>query len=230
MAEKSPLSRRSFVKGAVYASAGFALGGYALQNAASMLKPSTHTVERYKGVLNVGGPAPRPLPLIPVDFEGGTIVGSTEHLEWLWYCGLNQFPGIRPGATDDDTFTFAEPPEGTDAWYGDLAGQAMRRRDFLDRAGEGPVGANGTWRKVGGQAIPVIVVHLGDRAPAEATDGFLATSGKCVHLCCVPGYNQSRQRFDHDADDRIYCTCHHSVYDPRVVVERTYLAERPPER
>lgn len=231
---RSPLSRRSFVKGAVYASAGFALGGYALQNAASTIKPASTRVVAYRGVLNVGGPAPRPLPLVPLALhDDGALAGRADHLDWLWYCGLNKLPPIRPDApVRDGLFRYAEAPEGTSAWYDALRGEVMNRQDFLDRAeasGGAPVGAGGTWREQGGTSIPVIVIYLGEQAPDAAVEGFLATSGKCVHLCCVPGFNVSPQRFAKNADDRIFCICHGSIYDARTVVESTYLAELPPD-
>lgn len=230
--DESIFSRREFVKGAVYASAGFALGGYALQNVVSMQKPTSSAVLQYTGALNVGGPAPRPLPLIPLEFQSnGDIAGVPEQLDWLWYCGLNTLPAIHEGAGADQLFRYIEAPEGTSAWYDEFHGDVMNRQDFLDASedeGGAPVGAGGKWREEGGSSIPVIVIYLGDEAPEEhATDGFLATSGKCVHLCCVPGFDISPQRFSYDADGKIFCTCHKSVYDPRQVVERTYLADRP---
>lgn len=231
--DDSIFSRREFVKKGVYASAGLALGGYAIQNIASMQKPTSAEVKRYTGALNVGGPAPRPLPLIPFTFDGETLVGSTENLDWLWYCGLNEFPGIRPDATDDNTFYYVESPEGTRAWYDDLHGEPMRRSDFDDAEPRRPgwiLGAQGTWRKAGGQGIPIIVVKLPEsEAPEEANEGLVAVSGKCVHLCCVPGAGISDQSPSFDAEDLIFCTCHNSRYDPAQIVERTYLADKPPQ-
>lgn len=231
--DESIFSRREFVKGAVYASAGFALGGYALQNVVSMQKPTSSAVLPYEGALNVGGPAPRPLPVIPIELQpNGDIAGVPENLDWLWYCGLNTVPAIREGAGRDQMFRYVEAPEGTSAWYDERHGEVMNRDHFLQASqdqGGSPVGAGGKWREEGGTSIPVIVIYLGDEAPEQAVDGLMATSGKCVHLCCVPGYNISPQAPSYDAQGRIFCTCHKSVYDPRQIVERTYLADRPKE-
>lgn len=232
--DDSIFSRREFVKKGVYASAGLALGGYAIQNIASMQKPSTSEVKPYVGALNVGGPAPRPLPVIGFDVASdGTLVGSEGSLEALWYCGVNEFPGIRPGATDDNTFYYVESPEGTRAWYDELHGDPMRAADFDDaepRQEGWILGAQGVWRKAGGQGIPIIVVKLPEsEAPEEAVDGLVATSGKCVHLCCVPGAGISDQAPSFDAEDLIFCTCHNSRYDPSQIVQRTYLADKPPQ-
>lgn len=232
--DDSIFSRRDFVRKGVYASAGFALGGYAIQNLASMQKPTSSTVLPYEGALNVGGPAPRPLPVIDIEFAAdGTIMGLEESLERLWYCGVNEFPGVRPGATDDNAFYFSESPEGVGAWYDELHGEPMRKADFESAEPKNSgwiLGAGGTWRKAGGQGIPVIVVKLPDsEAPEEATDGFVATSGKCVHLCCVPAAGVSPQAPSYDAEKNIFCTCHKSVYDPRQIVQSNYLADRPPQ-
>lgn len=232
--DKSVFSRREFVKGSVYAALGLTVGGYAFQNIASMQKPGRTKVVPYDGALNVGGPAPRPIPLIPMGFNGGNeLVGKPESLDWLWYCGLNEFPGIREDATDDNRFYYVESPEGTKSWYDERAGDVMKKEHFIEVAESSdynaPVGAGGAWREVGGAPIPVIVVYMRDEAPEASVDGFLATSGKCVHLCCVPGFNISPQRFDYDSNDLIFCTCHKSRYDPKTIVRRTYLASKPPE-
>lgn len=234
-------SRRDFVRGAVVGAGAAATGALGLQLAASTLGPLTRPpTVTYRGALNVGGPAPRPQPLIPVEVaDGGYIFCRSEHLDWLYYCGMEMLPGLRADDPVDELVRYGESPyDEPEAWFADRRGEAMRRDHFVAQAdaeeGGAPVGAVGTWRGPPGEGVPVVVIYMGDAAPdvPEADAGFLAAAAKCVHLCCVAEVDLSpyEVRASRDADGKLFCRCHGAVFDPAVIVERQYRPSWPDRR
>jgi Rieske Fe-S protein len=129
------------------------------------------------------------------------------------------------------------PDSGFEFWYKSKLGSRVLAADF-----DGPVSENGVgkgaavkWRsknQSGNNIITAIIVKV-DLAklafePASIKTGFLAgtpelpdKSGNlmafvsfCKHFCCVPGYHESKTAATQGFADKLFCTCHFSVYDP----------------
>ena len=131
--DKYPIEsdRRRFVKGVVGAASLAAVGstGVTAVNTATPPTGSGGGVTEFMGIEHTGGPAPRGMPLIPVEIEeDGTISGrwpelveeevegQTEFLaeeelggityssQWFQYCGKQTSPALLPQAQQDNTF------------------------------------------------------------------------------------------------------------------------------
>jgi Rieske Fe-S protein len=59
---------------------------------------------------------------------------------------------------------------------------------------------------------------------AASQDGFIAWLDKCTHFCCVPKFKQYQDSASFDAENRVYCQCHQSVYDPFSPVRKDFVA------
>lgn len=128
----SKSGRRRFVKGVVGAAALAALGTIGATAVESATAPAGEGGGplQYFGIDNIGGPAPRGMPQIPVEIDeqgflsgiwsdvserqtrqGEPIVqaqtqlgGITYFSEWFQYCGLQTFPSVQPDADQDNHF------------------------------------------------------------------------------------------------------------------------------
>ncbi|WP_181686169.1 ubiquinol-cytochrome c reductase iron-sulfur subunit [Halorhabdus salina] len=149
--------RRRFVKGVVGSAA---LGSVATGGATAVGLVTSQTgvgggITEYVGIANTDGPAPRAMPLVPIEIQDdGTIAGvwpdtKTETVQgkdvtiaemnlggmtfsssWFQYCGVQTYAGIDPGADADNVFR-AVP--GTYDWQEDMeAGDALTIADFED--------------------------------------------------------------------------------------------------
>ncbi len=117
---------------------GAALSAFAAAGAAGINLTTSPTGEgggliEYYGVNVVGGPAPRPMPQIPIEIDDeGNVLGVwppvrevtrqgetvavaqmrlgdiTYSSEWFQYCGVETFPGLEPTADRDNHFRYAE--------------------------------------------------------------------------------------------------------------------------
>jgi len=260
--------RRRFVKGVVGSAT---LGAVAAGTAASIDTATSApgagggTVE-FIGIELFDGPAPRGMPIIPVQVDGGELTGfwpepeeveqqgrtvmvseadvggTTYSSTWFQYCGVQKYAGTAPAA--DANNTFLAKPDGTYEWMSDLSGgDPLTVDDFSDyeQWGNG-IGKDGlgkpamaNWRNTSdGRAMPIQVMRSpevpkmangegkysdlpGDvqsfiaAASGGADNTFLAWLDKCTHFCCVPGFKTSDYP---GAEDKVYCQCHQSVYDP----------------
>ena len=162
MAEKYPeaTGRRRFVKGVVGGAAltGTAGGG---AGAVDLLTPRRGVgggAVTYYGVENVAGPAPRPMPQIPVTVEDGVLEGvwpEPERVErdnetvvvartelggvtydsrWFQYCGLQATGAVQPDADRDLTLRHAPNPAYEWQRELDAAGEPLRVEQFADYA------------------------------------------------------------------------------------------------
>jgi len=149
--------RRRFVKGVVGSAA---LGSVATGGATAIGLTTSSSgvgggITQYIGIANTDGPAPRAMPIVPVEIaDDGTISGrwpetSTETVQgqevtvaemdlggmnysasWFQYCGVQTYAGIDPGADQDNTFRAVT---GTYDWQSDMDdGQALTLSDFDD--------------------------------------------------------------------------------------------------
>lgn len=55
---------------------------------------------------------------------------------------------------------------------------------------------------------------------------FAAVSTFCSHFCCIPGYKEAEKLARaRNAWDKLYCTCHNSVYEPREPVSYVFFPD-----
>jgi Rieske Fe-S protein len=148
--------RRRFVKGVVgsAAIAGIAAGGAATVNTATSQTGAGGGTTSYIGIENTGGPAPRGMPIVPIevtddgelrgkwpevgeqDVAGQTITVAEEELggvtyssSWFQYCGVQQYAGTQPDADADNLLRVKSGYE----WMSDLStGQPLTVDDFSD--------------------------------------------------------------------------------------------------
>jgi Rieske Fe-S protein len=275
--------RRRFVKGVV-GSATLATVGATSAGAINPMTSQTGVgggATTFVGIERIAGPAPRGMPMIPVRIDeegdllgywpeeeetqeaGRTVTIAEEELggqlyssEWFQYCGVETYPGIRPGVDQDNYFRYAEGSpyewQQNDVEPGDVANV----EDFADyeswsnEIGEEENGkpATVTWRSQGAsdeQTMPVQVLRIPegrfqqmkDRsgisewldAASPEGDTFIAWLNKCTHFCCVPGFKSLEDSASFGAKNQVYCQCHQSVYDPFSPIERQFTAFPRPE-
>lgn len=143
--------------------------------------------------------------------------------------------------------TTAEEELGKRLWYAGKLNQRVHVDDFRDL----PVdeGAPFRWRSeelLGNDIVTGIIIKVDPEAmggAAEEVKAFMASStdpanpeapkdlvafcSYCAHFCCVPGYKESKIPRDkkyrgQNLFNKIYCTCHDSVYDPRNIKQYTF--------
>lgn len=202
----------------------------------------------YLGAKVLRKPAPNGVPLIPLRInKAGELEGVPElkgvspahGLHWYRYCSHEAAPGLQDGFTDDNVLRYfntskklqdAEDAFGVPLWYADRVGQNVRAQEFekVDQ------GAPFRWRSEGQEQnniVTGIVIRIDPTrlrgkpiAPYLATDEasgatFIAFCSFCAHMCCLPGYAESKQA---GSDlDKLLCTCHGSLYDPREIRQYT---------
>ena len=158
MSDKYPpeSGRRRFVKGVVGSSALSAVAagsGMVFNSATSSAGVGGGSVE-YVGIQNTDGPAPRGLPIIPIEITDEnvlkgrwpevktetrrdgtevkvakeTVGGLTYDSKWFQYCGVQTLPGTQPDADADNTFRV----KGGYEWASDLETGAPVTVDQFD--------------------------------------------------------------------------------------------------
>jgi Rieske Fe-S protein len=275
MSDKYPESsgRRRFVKGVVGSAtlAGAGTAGVAALDSVTNPTGAGGGPVDYFGVENTAGPAPRGMPMVPIEIDdegfirgvypevqeverqGQTVEVAREELggieystDWFQYCGVQGYEGIAPSYDGDNYFRYSatsgydwqptsgrvnvEDFENYDTWENDY--------------GEAGIGkpAKATWRSQDTEnTIPIQVIRSSiieekiesesgeavDWLDAATQDGFMAILNKCTHFCCAPqGFRTSSYG---GADDKIYCQCHQSIYDPYSIVKRSFVAFARPE-
>jgi Rieske Fe-S protein len=269
--------RRRFVKGVVGSAtlASVGTGAAASVGAATSASGAGGGLTQFFAIENTDGPAPRGMPIIPVEInsdgalqgvwpdnvESGVaqmdLGGTTYSSAWFQYCGVQTYPGVDPGADQDNTFRVASGAGNTYSWMSDLnAGDPITVDMFDDyetwNNGIGTAGlgkpAIGSWRSVDVSPQETMVVQvlrstriqeLRENPPegvdaeflraATTEEGFIAWLNKCTHFCCVPGFKHIAGSAAFDAENRVYCQCHQSVYDPFSVVSGSFVALPRPE-
>lgn len=252
--------RRRVLKAAV----GGTLVGAGVTGGAVVLtrqSPPRGTNERrtYVGIDNVAGPTPRGLPQIPIDIDADgfvkgvwptdtddegtpamTIGNVTYSSRWFHYCDHTGFPGLRPGAEQDNFFRVAR---GTPYdWEEELSvGDRLRVEDFDDfedwtngvgRSGLGKP-AMAHWRSVdvpSAESITVQVLRstriqglldadhpLREWIQATTQEGFIAWLSRCPYRCCTPSFKGIAASAEYGGENLAYCPCHGSMYDPFTV-------------
>ncbi len=275
--------RRRFVKGVVGSAAlsSVGAGGAAALDATTGPLGAGGGRTNFFGIENTAGPAPRGMPIIPVEVtDAGELRGqaptraeelSDEEAQsgfngsgvpytWSWfqYCGIQSYAGLNPEA-DEDNFFRATP--GTYDWMNDVEGGEPLTVDMFDDYEEwgNDIGTDGvgkpataSWRSQGedAQTIPVSVLRSTRVSQMVAGEGpysdleestrsfleaataqdFLVWLNKCTHFCCVPGFKAYGDSARFDAENKVYCQCHQSVYDPFSPVQTDFVALPRPDQ
>ena len=119
-------------------------------------------------------------------------------------------PGSGAGGQQgevDNTFRYG-PEKGT--WYSDKSGTEVNAADF-DQVGKG---AGVLWRG----SVPAILIRVDESKlrGATATNGLIAFSSACTHLCCIATWH-----LDRPSEDVLFCRCHDGIFDPYDIVKDT---------
>jgi Rieske Fe-S protein len=153
--------RRRFVKGVVGGSALAAAGvtGAAGVNSATSASGAGGGNTQAMAIENTGGPAPRGMPIIPIEIENGALKGVwpevqtvqqggrevqiartedfkgsgvTYSQEWFQYCGVEALAGLEPDADQDNFFRSGSSPgyEWQTETYSE--GDQLMAEDFSD--------------------------------------------------------------------------------------------------
>ena len=113
--------RRRFVKGVVGSAtlASVGTGAAAAVGTATAATGAGGGLTPFFAIENTDGPAPRGMPLIPLEIENGElkgvwpdnveggvaqtqIAGETYSSAWFQYCGVQTYPGVQPNADQDN--------------------------------------------------------------------------------------------------------------------------------
>jgi Rieske Fe-S protein len=153
--------RRRFVKGVVGGAtlAGVGAAGATTVNSATSAAGAGGGSTQAWAIENVAGPAPRGMPMIPVEIDGDGFVrgvwpetqevnqggvtvqiartddfkgsGVTYSQEWFQYCGVEAYGGLEPGYESDNYFRVGSSPAYE--WQSDLSeGDRLNVDDFSD--------------------------------------------------------------------------------------------------
>ncbi|MFC6961471.1 ubiquinol-cytochrome c reductase iron-sulfur subunit [Halocatena marina] len=170
------------------------------------------------------------------------IGGVTYSTEWFQYCGVQTYAGIAPDADQENSFLSGSNTPYS--WQQEQlsSGDPLKVEHFQDYKewgndiGKSGLGkpAMGTWRsKDTKSTIPIQVIRstkveeMAKNDPwlkASTAQGFIAWLDKCTHFCCVPAYKAFPGSAKFNAEDKIYCQCHQSVYDPYQIVDTTFVS------
>jgi Rieske Fe-S protein len=244
--DDSTFSRRAFVKGCAVAGA----AGAGIAGGLSMAKPlsiqgATRRVDvNYLAAKKVGGPAPRGIPILPLNFasdgtlEGSPTLGGESVLDWYKYCGHEDTDGLQEDYEPQDEKLVYPPDKGGDRWFADYQGEPMKKEHFEEVNQGAPV----RWRsygKEGNNIISAVVLKVDpesiafegvDQALVEEAglaEGFVGFVTFCTHFCCVPGWKHApEQAKPRNAWDNLFCTCHYSVYDPFTLTDESYVLKK----
>lgn len=151
--------RRDFVKGVVGTATVTATGtaGATMVDTAADKAGEGGGAQEYFAIENTEGPAPRGMPMIPVEVDDGGYLkgvwpevterqneqgrtvtvaetelgGVTYSSEWFQYCGVQSTPGVKPAATQDEYFRYMDDAY---EWQTDAVseGDRMHVDDFAD--------------------------------------------------------------------------------------------------
>lgn len=164
-------ARRRFVRGVVgsAALAGLSTAGMPIVESLTSEPGAGGGATEYRSAENVGGPAPRGLPQVPVELDdegflrgiwpevqtieqGGTqltvaqqeIAGQLYSQTWFQYCGIQSSPGLDPEANQDNYLRYSASSNYT--WQNDQmeGGQRISVVDFDDyESFSHPIGSGG---------------------------------------------------------------------------------------
>jgi Rieske Fe-S protein len=184
--------RRRFVKGMVgsgVVSAGATCGSVVADTTTKQPGIDAGSTQ-FVGIANTDGPAPRGMPLIPIEIEDGELKGRypptveketrdgstyqsaeeelgglTYSVRWFQFCGVERAGGIQPTADQDDYFRAA----GGYSWQTELDSREVLRVDHFEDYEEwgNGIGSPGLgkpgkayWRSEGEEATNIPVMLL----------------------------------------------------------------------
>ena len=200
--------RRRFVSGVVGSAAlsAVGVGGAAAADSLTSSSGEGGGTTTFVAVENTDGPAPRGMPIIPINIDGGTLKGVWPEYDeeegvaiasdfggsgidyssaWFQYCGIQTAPGIYPQAEADNTFLSSQ---GAYDWQSDIGKGEPLTVDMFDDyeswgngIGNSGVGkpASATWRSTddGGVSAQIIrSVEVEKMANGEGKYGDLPGS------------------------------------------------------
>ena len=192
--------RRRFVKGVVGSAAlsSVGVGGAAAADTVTDAAGEGGGTTNFVAVENVSGPAPRGMPIIPIEINSGELTGLWPEYDpdagvaiaedfggsgiayssaWFQYCGIQTSTGIYPQA--DANNTFLSSPGAYD-WQGDVEKGTPLTVDMFDDyedwgngIGDPGVGKPGsaTWRSTEDGGVPVQIIRSTEVEKMAAGEG-----------------------------------------------------------
>jgi Rieske Fe-S protein len=168
-------------------------------------------------------------------------------LDWYKYCSHEKTVGLQTAhRAPDETIRYFLTDEKkatiVEGWYLDKIGRVVNIADF-DAVGKG---AGFNWRsqgQAGKNIISGIVIRINpsdlDFSKAKGMESIvrdsfvvqrgdttlMAFSSFCKHFCCVPGWHESELAQSQGFWDKMFCTCHFSVYDPYQIKNDFYMLQ-----
>lgn len=150
--------RRRFVKGVVGGAtlAGVGATGSAAINSVTASSGAGGGATEAMAIENTAGPAPRGMPQIPIEIDGGELKGiwpevteekqggvtiqiaetdlggKTYSTEWYQYCGVETYEPIKPGYEPEDGNYFHVGSNPTYEWQSDLGAEDRLTVDMFD--------------------------------------------------------------------------------------------------
>ncbi|PSP83573.1 cytochrome B [Halobacteriales archaeon QS_6_64_34] len=180
--------RRRFVSGVVGSAAlsAVGVGGAAATDSLTSSSGEGGGTTNFVAVENIDGPAPRGMPIIPIEINGGELSGLWPEYDeeagvaiardfggsgidyssaWFQYCGIQSSSGIYPQADADNLFLNSP---GSFDWQSDVEQDAPLTVDMFDDYeswgnGIGTAGlgkpASAVWRQTEDGGVPVQVIR-----------------------------------------------------------------------
>lgn len=174
--------------------------------------------------------------------------GETYSSTWFQYCGVQSTPGVQPESGQENYFRYTA---SSYEWQQEevSTGDRVNIDHFQDYEewgngiGKSGLGkpATASWRSQDvepADIMPVQVVRSkrveqqaqnNEWLSASTDQGVFAWMNRCTHFCCTPSFKGSADSASFDAENKVYCQCHQSVYNPFNLVKETFVALPRPE-
>jgi len=148
--------RRRFVKGVVGSAAlsSVGAGGVAALDATTGPQGSGGGRTEFFGIENIDGPAPRGMPIIPIEIKNGELRGKPPKtvdslseqektdgfadsgvpytFSWFQYCGVQSYAGLNPERDADNYFRASGSPPAAYDWQQDVSGGTILTESMFD--------------------------------------------------------------------------------------------------
>lgn len=169
-------------------------------------------------------------------------------LDWYRYCGHDRSPVLQAEhVAADEGLVYAVSEDKVPAirawaaqtgredvgWYLDLVGKPVRVANFRAPGHGAPVAWRGELTATVLKVDPAALTMDSDLrrlvegflVPTQDGMALLATSNFCKHFCCAPGWHETALSAKYDAVEKLYCSCHNSVFDP-LLLRRDFFMMR----
>ena len=180
--------------------------------------------------------------------------GSGVPYTWSWfqYCGVQSYAWLSPDYESENlfhavpgTYDWMSDIESNAPLTVDMFSDYEEWGNDIGRPGIGKP-ASASWRSQAEDASTIPVQVLRSTRVSQMANGegpysdidesvrsfikaataqdFIVWLNKCTHFCCVPGFKAYGDSAQFGAENKVYCQCHQSVYDPFSPVLADFVA------